>query len=139
MPAKDVYHNIVKSALQKEGWTITDDPLIVQVDQKKSVYIDLGAEYLINAEKSGYKIAVEIKSFIGKSFNTEFYLALGQFIAYYGILKEREPDRELYLAVPQNIYKNQFESKLVTLALKNTGLKYFVYNIREENIVLWQN
>ncbi len=26
MPAKDIYHNEVKNALIKDGWTITDDP-----------------------------------------------------------------------------------------------------------------
>jgi hypothetical protein len=27
MPAKDIYHETVKNALIKDGWTITDDPL----------------------------------------------------------------------------------------------------------------
>ena len=27
MPAKDIFHDIVKIALQKEKWEITDDPL----------------------------------------------------------------------------------------------------------------
>ena len=27
MPARDIYHNAVKNALVKDGWTITDDPL----------------------------------------------------------------------------------------------------------------
>ncbi len=26
MPAQDLYHNIVKNALLKDGWTITHDP-----------------------------------------------------------------------------------------------------------------
>ncbi|MHC5897513.1 element excision factor XisH family protein, partial [Nostoc sp.] len=25
--ARDLFHNIVRSALEKEGWVITDDPL----------------------------------------------------------------------------------------------------------------
>lgn len=32
MPAKDVYHDIVKRALEKDGWRITDDPLVIRVD-----------------------------------------------------------------------------------------------------------
>jgi hypothetical protein len=31
MPAKDIYHNIVCTALIKDGWTITDDPLILKI------------------------------------------------------------------------------------------------------------
>ena len=27
MPAKDIYHDTVKNALIKDGWTITHDPL----------------------------------------------------------------------------------------------------------------
>ncbi len=44
------------------------------------MYIDLGAEKLLAAEKNGHKIAVEIKSFLGSSALSEFHLALGQFL-----------------------------------------------------------
>jgi hypothetical protein len=30
MPAKDIYHNEVKNALIKDGWTITDDVIILE-------------------------------------------------------------------------------------------------------------
>ena len=66
MPAKDVYHNTVRTALEKDGWIITDDPLIIRWG-KKDLYIDLDAEKLLGAQKNGEKIAVEIKSFLGKS------------------------------------------------------------------------
>ena len=66
MPAKDIYHDTVKNALIKDGWTITDDPLVISIG-KKDLFIDLGAEKLIAAEKDSKKIAVEIKSFIGSS------------------------------------------------------------------------
>jgi hypothetical protein len=29
MPAHDVFHAAVKQGLIKEGWTITDDPLVI--------------------------------------------------------------------------------------------------------------
>jgi len=66
MPARDIYHETVKKALIKDGWTITHDPLILRWGAT-DVYIDLGAEQLLAAEKEGRKIAVEIKSFLGKS------------------------------------------------------------------------
>jgi XisH protein len=69
--AKDLFHNTVKSALQKDGWNITHDP-----DQLRygfvDVYIDLAAEEAIAAEKGGRKIAVEVKSFAGGSTISEF-------------------------------------------------------------------
>ncbi|RKZ75628.1 MAG: hypothetical protein DRQ57_06725 [Gammaproteobacteria bacterium] len=41
MPAKDTYHNIVKNALIKDGWKITDDPLVLQFGET-NLYADLG-------------------------------------------------------------------------------------------------
>jgi len=46
------------------------------------MYIDLGAEQMIAAEKKGKKIAIEIKSFIQNSFISAFHTALGQYINY---------------------------------------------------------
>lgn len=38
MPERDIFHDAVKNALIKEGWTITDDPLFLlilyQVEQE---------------------------------------------------------------------------------------------------------
>lgn len=100
MPAKDIYHDTVKTALIKDGWTITDDPLTIRVG-KKDMYIDLGAEKIIGAEKGNDKIAVEIKSFVSRSEMADLENAVGQFIVYHDALAEREPDRVLYLAVSQ--------------------------------------
>ncbi|MEL6900322.1 MAG: element excision factor XisH family protein, partial [Cyanobacteria bacterium J06606_4] len=49
MPARDFHHDTVKEALTKDGWTITADPLTLQLGTR-SVYVDLGAEKLIAAE-----------------------------------------------------------------------------------------
>lgn len=43
MPARDTYHNAVKSALIADGWTITHDPYRVAYGGKDA-YVDLGAE-----------------------------------------------------------------------------------------------
>jgi hypothetical protein len=45
MPAKDFCHDTVKTDLIKDGWTITNDSLKIEVGER-SVYIDLGAEKL---------------------------------------------------------------------------------------------
>lgn len=50
MPALDQYHQIVRNALTKDGWTITHDPLTLVVG-KDRVHIDLAAERVIGAEK----------------------------------------------------------------------------------------
>jgi hypothetical protein len=79
MPAKDIYHDTVKNALIKEGWTITHDQLFIQFDEVE-MYIDIGAEKVLEAEKYGQQIAV--KSFVEPSLMSAFHLALGQFIDY---------------------------------------------------------
>ncbi len=85
MPAKDVFHDAVKNALIKENWVITDDPLYLEFGGV-DLYVNLGAERLVGAEKDGKKIAVEIKSFIRRSLISEFHTALGQFINYRTVL-----------------------------------------------------
>jgi hypothetical protein len=80
MSAKDLFHNTVRHALEKDGWTITHDPLPMQVGRVE-MYIDLGAERLIAAERGTEKIAVEIKSFARSSEISEFHTTLGQFLS----------------------------------------------------------
>jgi hypothetical protein len=77
MPRKDLYHDLVKAALIKEGWTVTHDPLFIKW-RGAEYFPDLGAEKIIAAEKGAEKIAVEIKSFIGASFQNDLYEALGK-------------------------------------------------------------
>lgn len=50
MSAKDAFHTVVKTALEKEGWLITHDPYTLQAGTLE-LYIDLGAEKVIAAEK----------------------------------------------------------------------------------------
>lgn len=57
MSAKDKFHDVVKIALEKDGWQITDDPLSISVGGV-DMLIDLGAERLLAAERQGEKVAV---------------------------------------------------------------------------------
>jgi hypothetical protein len=93
MAKHDLYHTEVKTALVKDGWTITHDPLTIPGIGTYPFHIDLGAEKLIGAKKGEEKIAVEIKSFVGHSFSNDFHNALGQFMNYIVALKIREPSR----------------------------------------------
>jgi len=137
--ARDAFHNAVKVALQKDGWTITADPLQMKFG-KLDLYIDLGAEQVIGAEQNGQKIAIEIKSFLGQSAVTEFHRAVGQFISYRDVLRVVEPERVLYLAVPQLIYDNFFQvQEFAQLVVQTNQIKLIVYNPVVETIVQWIN
>lgn len=76
---------------------------------KKNLYVDLGAEKLLAAEKEGRRIAVEVKSFVGKSEIEDLEKALGQFTLYRSIMEFDYPDRDLYLAVREVIFTELFE------------------------------
>jgi hypothetical protein len=78
--------------------------------------VDLGAERILAAEKPGRCIAVEIKSFVGASIIDEIEKALGQYLIYRSILRRRQPDRELFLAIPKSIAK-LFDESLGQLLL----------------------
>jgi hypothetical protein len=136
--AKDAFHNIVKTALEKEGWFISHDPYPLQAGTLE-LYIDLGAEKVIAAEKEGQKIAIEIKSFLNPSKITELYAALGQFIIYRLALQEQEPERTLYLAVPITVYNEFFILPFIQVVIKMNQLYLVVYNIEKEVIAEWQN
>ena len=60
MSKRDIIHEIVRNALEKDGWVITHDPLIIP-SGGTTFRMDLGAEKMIIAEKGLEKIAVEIK------------------------------------------------------------------------------
>ncbi|MFN8491027.1 MAG: element excision factor XisH family protein [Caldilineaceae bacterium] len=74
----DDYHETVRRALVKDGWTITHDLFPLPIGHKR-LYVDLGADRLISAEKGALQIAVEIKSFVSESDVHDLELALGQY------------------------------------------------------------
>ncbi len=77
MAAKDLFHPHVRHALEKDGWTITHDPLTLPWGSAP-VQVDLGAEKIIAAEKGARKIAVEVKSFLRSSRTEDLEDAMGQ-------------------------------------------------------------
>ncbi len=138
MAAKDVYHHTVIAALKHDGWTITHDPLILELSSGR-LEIDLGAERLIAAQRHEEQIAVEVKSFLAPSTTSEFHVALGQFLNYRVALKAKEPNRVLFLAVPLKVHQNFFSGELAQLSVKEYNVKLLVFDPTKEAIVLWKN
>ncbi|MBD2139287.1 XisH family protein [Anabaena sp. FACHB-1237] len=139
MSAKDIFHEVVKIALQKDGWQITNDPLTISVGGV-NLSIDLAAQKLIAAEREGQKIAVEVKSFLERSSAiSEFHTALGQFINYRGALKRLQPDRTLYLAVPLTTYKTFFQLDFPKDMILENSVKMLIYDVEKGVIFQWIN
>ena len=105
IPAKDLYHDPVKQALIKEGWTITAAPYTVEYEEFK-VFAYLAAECSLAVERGSQKIAVEITTFLRPSSVLELENALGQYILYRNLLSVTDPKLKLYLAVSDRIYNN---------------------------------
>ncbi|NEP51930.1 XisH family protein [Moorena sp. SIO2C4] len=132
---KDRFHNAVRTALEKENWVITADPYQLSVGGV-DFEIDLAAE-LIAAERAGEKIAVEIKSFIGRSLVSDFHTALGQCINYQFALNEVDSQRNLYLAIPETIYQSFFQRRFVKSVIDKTQINLLIYDQTQEVIRQW--
>lgn len=136
MPSKDRFHNAVRNSLKKERWHITHDPLFLNFAQVE-MYVDLGAEPLLAAEKDEAQIAVEIKTFLGSSAINEFHTALGQYLNYHIALEEQHPARVLYLAVPVETYESFFRLEFGQIVIRRYQLKLIVYDPVQEVIIKW--
>jgi hypothetical protein len=104
---------------------------------EKDLYVDLGAERLLAAQKENQKIAVETKSFLGPSDVRDLETALGQFVLYSDLLSEIEPDRELFVAVVEDIWIELFKEPLGQLLLGKKRLRLIVFDPDVEVIRQW--
>jgi hypothetical protein len=135
--AKDLFHNNVKTALQKDGWNITHDPYQLRYGAT-DIFIDLAAEESLAAEKEGRKIAVEVKSFAGGSIISEFHTALGQFLNYRIALEvSKEPERILYLAVPVDTYEIFLRFEPAKTVIERYEVRLIIYSPNQEVIDQW--
>jgi XisH protein len=91
------------------------------------------------AEKAGNKIAVEVKSFVGPSTVNEFHKAVGQFNDYYVALEIQEPNRILFLAIPEDIWLRFFQKRVIQKSLERIEAKIIIYNPEINEIIQWIN
>jgi hypothetical protein len=137
MSAKDIYHDTVRIALEKDGWTVTADPLVLTFTPKRQLKIDLGADRLISAERERQRIAVEVKTFLAPSNISEFHTALGQFLNYRLALKVKQPDRQLFLAIPREVYQSFFTEEFTQLSVTEYHLKLIIFHVEKQEILQW--
>ncbi|MBD2608617.1 XisH family protein [Scytonema hofmannii FACHB-248] len=137
MPAKDIYHETVKTSLIKDGWTITHDPLRIRLARGKNLFVDLGAKRLLAAERGIERIAVEVKSFTRPSDMKDLEEALGQFVLYAHLLKRYYPEHILYLALSEDTRKRVFEEEAGQTLLEDGIIRLFTFDTVKEEIVRW--
>jgi len=101
------------------------------------MFVDLGAERFLAAEKQNIKIAVEIKSFIGASEVEDLRNAIGQYILYRAALKRFEPSRLLYLAIREITFIEIFEEEIGQALLEDENVKLLIFSPEKEVVVRW--
>jgi hypothetical protein len=138
MPRKDTIHEAVKTALIRDGWTITDDPYNIEY-AGMTLFADLGAERVLAAERGTERIAVEIKSFLARSAIHDFQAALGQYRMYRDYMEETDPERKLYLALSQAVYEESFSREAFQFIVQRENLPLIVVAISAEEVIEWIN
>jgi hypothetical protein len=138
MSAKDTYHEVIKNALIKDGWTIIRDPYTIKYEEIQ-LFADLLADRTLEIERDGQQIIVEIKSFLSRSPMREFETALGQYIIYRTLLKDVLPRSKVYLGISRSIYQSFFLQKAIAKIIEETNLLLIVVDLNKEKIIKWIN
>ncbi len=136
MPARDRFHEAVRRALTADGWTITHDPYRL-VSGRRNLYVDLGAERLIAAERGVTRVAVEVKTFQGLSDISDLEQAVGQHAIYRILLDTQEPARKLFLGVPEEVWKTLFVEPLGAAVRERLLDRIVRFDPQQERIIEW--
>lgn len=89
------------------------------------------------AQKGERKIVVEIKVFGTPSPMTELERAVGQYGIYRTFLRRLSPERELFLAVANDIWQDFFLKPAVQDIIADHQIAILVFNPDTEEITLW--
>lgn len=136
----------MRNALAKDGWEITDDPYIVAYGER-FLFIDLAAELfsengeaqgqIFGAERDEQRIAVEIKTFRGKSVIQDLEQAVGQYVIYRLLLNRVDTTRQLYLAVTDVVFDEVFREPIGAMLTQDLPMQLIVINVEDEEVKKW--
>jgi XisH protein len=129
MPVQDSCQPQVIAALQKDGWTITDQQIAFK---RPDLYVFIDLE----AKKEDEGAYIEVKCFPGANDTNEFYAAIGQYFVYREVLAIEAPNATLYLAIPSSIWGDQFGDTYRTTVLNN-HVKIIVVDLEAELVAQW--
>ncbi|MDM8522342.1 element excision factor XisH family protein [Desulfococcaceae bacterium HSG8] len=123
-----------------KGWTVTHDPYIFRTDLRTDprLIADLGAERLIAAERKYEKIVVEIKNFLRTSQVVDLEEAVGKYSIYNIFLRQHEPDRTLWLAVPLHASENILSREVGRVTLEAMRIPVIVYSLSGKEPLIWK-
>ena len=135
MPALDLCHPHVVRALTKAGWVVQSAPFKLSNDLR-TVYIDLSITIGANGDRQQI-LLVEVKCFPDrKSTTRDLYTAIGQYLVYRAMLETIGLDLPLFLAVPDDIYSQIFDTSVLK-AITTSQIKIVVIDLVTETITRW--
>lgn len=118
------------------GWTVGTKPVTVRSDARK-IFIDAGASRQVNGSIQQIML-IEIKCFPDRDSTTEeLYIAIGQYIVYRAVLQDRQIDIPLYLAIPEDVYEEVFDST-IQRGMRDNKIKAIIVNLDTEVIAAWK-
>jgi XisH protein len=136
MPTQDLYHDVVRDALRKDGWRITHTALQLKAGVESSAGELWEGPWLI-ADKDERKIAVTVSSFVGHSSPADITQTWGQLALSRPQLHAMDSDRAVYLAIRQATYSACFGGTEGELLLAKEHMQLLVFDPRAEVIVQW--
>jgi hypothetical protein len=136
MPAKDLYHDAVKQSLINDGWQILKEHYELTYGGN-SLYPDLAAEKTISATRDSQQILVEVKSFLGRSFISDLQGAIGQYVMYRDVLRAQNLDFQLYLAITDVVYAEDFQTPIAQLIVQQNQVNILVFHPIQEVVEQW--
>lgn len=136
MPTRDLYYDLVKNALRKDGWRVTSDALPL-TRRAATDTAEPWTTQLLAADKDERKIAVAVHSFIGCSDLTTIAQALAQLALSRPRVHAVEATRVLYLAVRQATYATCFAAPEGVRLLARQPTPLLVFDPRTETVVQW--
>jgi multidrug efflux pump subunit AcrA (membrane-fusion protein) len=78
-----------------------------------------------------------VKSFNGPSEIADLHVAMGQFVVYREVLADIDPQRDLYLAVTEQVRVEVFEAGGARLMLARQIRRLVSYDSERKEIVQW--
>jgi len=136
MATKNFYHPLVVDALARDGWTITHDPLSLRLAGDDTP-VDVGAACLLGAARGEERIAVEFDSLTSASEPRDLEAALGLLVQCGDALARVEPERALFLAVREQVYRDLFEEPVGEPLLGDGRVRLIVVDEARREIVRW--
>jgi hypothetical protein len=133
MPAKDRYHETVKRALLKAGWTISREQVRLSFGTH-NLWVDIQAESL----EGQRVILVEVKELYDVPSPVEALAkAIGKYLLYRVGLSLVGNDTPLYLAITEDAYNGIMAAEIGQHATSEFNISLLVFDPQSEEITRW--